>query len=134
MIYEPKPFIMEILTKTIGRFLFAIPFLVFGVFHFMDGSGMVGMVPGWVPGGLFWVYLTGIALIAAAISIMLRMMDYLAAVLLGILLLIFVLTIHLPAVAGGNDGQMPSLLKDLALAGAAWFYAGYAAKDAPAAK
>ncbi len=125
---------MEILTKTVGRFLFGIPMLLFGVFHFMDGSGMVQVVPAWIPGGLFWVYLTGIALIAAGISILFRMMDYLAAVLLGVLLLIFALTIHLPAVAGGNDAQMPNLLKDLALAGAAWFYAGYAAKDAPAAK
>jgi putative oxidoreductase len=44
--------------------------------------------------------------------------------LLGVLLLIYALTIQLPQVMGGDQMAMGNLLKDLALAGAAFFYSG----------
>ena len=112
------------LTK-IGRFLLALPMAVFGILHFIGADGMAGMVP--IPGGVIWVYITGIALIAAAVSIIIQKKARLASTLLAILLLIFVFAIHLPGVmAGGDGGQMSmmSLLKDLAIAGGALIYAG----------
>lgn len=120
---------MDVLTKTIGRFIFALPFLVFGVLHFMNSEGMAGMVPGFIPGGVFWVYLTGIALIAASLSMMVQKLDKLAGVLLGVMLLIFALTIHLPMVLDGDQSAMSNLLKDFSLGGAAWLYAGFVAKS-----
>jgi putative oxidoreductase len=111
------------LTK-IGRFLLAIPMAIFGIFHFMGAEGMSKMVP--IPGGAIWVYVTGVALIAAAVAIIMQKKARLAAGLLAILLLVFVLAIHLPAVmAGGDGGQMSmmSLLKDIAIAGGALVYA-----------
>ena len=111
----------------LGKYLFAIPMLVFGLFHFMSASDMAGMVP--IPGGVFWIYLTGVALVAAAVSMVIGKMDKLAAVLLGLMLLIFALSIHLPAVAGGDQSAMPMLLKDVALAGGALMYASGLAKD-----
>ncbi len=109
----------------IGRFLLALPMIVFGLLHFMGADKMAGMVP--VPGGVIWVYVSGIALVAAGVAIILQKKARLAAALLAILVLIFVLTIHLPAVlAGGDGGQMAmaGLLKDLAIAGGALIYAG----------
>ena len=106
----------------IGKYLFAIPFAIFGLFHFMNAEAMAPMVP--VPGGVFWVYLVGVALIAAAASIAMRKKSGLASMLLGALLLVFVLTIHLPAVLGGDQMSMGQLLKDLALAGASFYYSG----------
>jgi uncharacterized membrane protein len=108
----------------IGRVLFALPLAVFGLFHFLNGGQMAGMVPSYFPGGVIWVYLTGAALIAAAVSIIMNKMNKLSGLLLGIMLVIFALTIHLP----GGQASMPSLLKDLALAGAA-FYFSSTAKD-----
>ncbi len=119
---------MDVLSKTIGKYLFAIPFLIFGVFHFMSAGDMAGMVPGWIPGGVFWIYLTGIALIAAAVSMVINFYDKLGAFLLGVMLLIFALTIHLPGALEGNQLPMTMLLKDLAMAGGAWIYAGYVAQ------
>jgi len=49
------------LLPTAGRFLYALPMAVFGIMHFMNGSAMSGMVP--IPGGVFWVYVTGAALV-----------------------------------------------------------------------
>ncbi|MDX1628108.1 MAG: DoxX family protein [Fulvivirga sp.] len=108
--------------STVGRFLYAIPMAVFGLFHFMNASQMAGMVP--IPGGEIWVYITGAALLAAAISIMIQKKASLATLLLGVMLLIFALSIHLPSVMGGDQNAMPNLLKDTALAGAAFFMSG----------
>lgn len=114
----------------IGRYLYALPFGVFGLFHFMNASQMAGMVP--IPGGVFWVYLTGLAMLAASVAIIIETKARLAAILLGVLLLIYVLSIHLPAVIGGEmQPAMQNLLKDLALAGGAWFIAGSFEGESP---
>ena len=43
---------MKILTTTIARIIFAIPFLIFGLNHFMKADMMAGMVPSFLPGGV----------------------------------------------------------------------------------
>jgi uncharacterized membrane protein len=110
--------------KDKGRIVFAIPFAMFGMMHLIMANNFVGMVPSWVPGGVFWVYVTGIALMAAAISIISKKQIYLASILLTVLLGVFVMTIHLPAVFGGDQMAMGSLLKDMSLAGGALLIAG----------
>jgi len=107
-----------------GRILFALPFAVFGLMHFMAAGDMAGMVPSWVPGGVYWVYLTGLALIAATVAIITKKHISLAALLLGVLMFTFVLTIHLPAVMGGNQMAMSNVLKDFSLGGAALMISG----------
>lgn len=116
---------MNLLTDKVSKYLYAIPFIVFGLFHFMNASGMAGMVP--IPGGVFWVYLTGIAHLAAAISIIIGKKTRLAGLLLGVMLIIFALSVHLPEIissGGQNAGSMTNFLKDIALAGGAWVIAG----------
>jgi putative oxidoreductase len=107
----------------LGRLLYAIPIAVFGLFHFMNADGMAGIVP--IPGGVIWVYLTGLALIAAAVSIIIQKKASLATMLLGVMLLIFALSIHLPALIGGDQSVMPNLLKDIALSGAAFYMSAH---------
>lgn len=104
---------------TIGRFVFALPFAVFGLMHLMSANDMAGMVPSFVPGGVFWVYLTGIALIAATVSLVMKKHIYWAGISLAALMIVFVLSIHLPSVIGGNMMAMVSILKDTSLAGGA---------------
>ena len=114
----------------IGKYLFALPMAVFGILHFMNASAMASMAPF---GGQVMVYLTGAGLLAAAVSLIIGKLDKLAALLLGIMLLIFALSIHLPGVINAADDQamgmsMSNLLKDLALSGGAFAY-GLLAKD-----
>ena len=92
-----------------GKYLYAIPFIVFGFFHFMGAEQMAGMVP--IAGGAIWVYVTGVCLIAAGVAMLIGKMDKLAALLLGVLLIVFALSIHSKAAMDGNASQ---LLKDLA--------------------
>jgi len=112
---------MDALPK-VGRFLFAIPMAIFGVFHFMNGQMMVGMVP--IPGGIAWVYLTGLALIAAAVAILMGKQAVLATRLLALFLILTALTVHLRMVMAGNQDAMPNVLKDIALAGGALILSG----------
>lgn len=108
----------------LGKYLYAIPFAIFGVFHFMNARGMAEMMS--PPGGEVMVYITGAALIAATVSMLIGKYDKLATVLLGVMLILFALILHLSAAMEGNA---TNFLKDLALAGAAWMYAGNLARD-----
>lgn len=105
----------------LGKILFCIPFLAFGIMHLMSGSQMAGMVPSYFPGGVAWIYITGLAQILAVVSILSGKQAKLASTLLAVMLLIFVLTVHLPSVMDPVTQQMAmsGLLKDLGLAGAA---------------
>ena len=103
----------------IGKYVFASVFLVFGAMHFMAAGDMTGMVPSYMPGGVLWVYLTGVANIAYALAIYTGRYAKLASQLMALMLAIFVATIHLPAVMGGDMTAMSMVLKDLGLAAGA---------------
>lgn len=119
---------MNTLTKPVARILYGLPYIVFGFMHFANGSAMVGMVP--IPGGIFWVYLTGLALIAAAVSFTFNKYVYWAGLGLAVFLALTALTVHLPAVIGGNMNNLTTgLLKDIMLAGAALYFAGAAQRN-----
>ena len=116
---------MQGLTTTVARIIFAIPFGIFGLFHFMNAPDMATeFVPSFIPGGEFWVYLTGLGLVLACVSLLIQKQMRLACLLLAAMLGIFVLTIHLPGLMEGKEIAMPMLLKDLGLAGGALTYAG----------
>ena len=117
---------MTFLTGIFARVLFAIPLLVLGLNHFLATEQMRGIVPGFLPASTFWIYLTGGCLIAAGLAIITRARARLAALLLAVLLGIFVIAVHLPALFNEEMRQMAkvALLKDTSLAAAALFLAG----------
>jgi len=111
----------------IGKYIFAIPFLVFGILHFAGAEDMAAMAPG----GKIMVYLTGLALIAAAISIFIGKLDKLACVLLAVMLVLIIVLVHAPGLGDEATMQMSmsNTLKDLGLAGGALLCAGGAKDD-----
>lgn len=117
---------MTVLTSKVARIIFAIPFALFGLNHLMMAGKMVGMVPSFIPGGILWVYIIGLLLIAGAVSIFLRKFDYIGALVLAGLLAIFILTIHLPGLFKPETQQMSMIMffKDLGLLGGALLVAG----------
>ncbi len=108
---------------TISRlaiYILAIVMIVFGINHFINPQSYLIFVPSYLPGGIIWVYIAGVAFILAAIAFIVRRMVELAAYLLAAMLLIFVLTIHVPNYMNAGDQDMKqlalvNLLKDLAL-------------------
>lgn len=111
------------LTYRIGRLLFALPFGIFGIIHFLTGSDLAGMVPDFIPGDIVWVYLTGTALIGSSVCIVAQIQVRRVSLLLSLMLLIFALTIHLPELMMETPNALPNLLKDLSLSGGALFLA-----------
>jgi putative oxidoreductase len=109
----------------IGRIMFALPMIVFGFGHFSDANTMSGLVPAYFPMPVMWVYATGAALILAAISILIQKMAQLSALLLGIMLLVFALTIWLPGMTSGDQAAMSSFMKDIAMAGGAFIISAH---------
>ena len=110
--------------KKLGKYLYIAPIAIFGLMHFAMGSQMNGMVPSWLPFPTFWVYFTGLSLIAAAVALIINKKAKLAMTLLGIELLIFVVFIHVMAVVGGDQQAITMVLKDLSMAGGAFYIAG----------
>ena len=105
----------------LGKILFCVPFLAFGIMHLMNANQMAAWVPSYFPGGVVWIYITGLAELAAAVSILSGKQTKLATLLLAVMLIIFVITIHLPGISDPvtQQASMAGLLKDLGLAGAA---------------
>jgi uncharacterized membrane protein len=81
---------------SLGRISIAVPMAVFGAEHLISARTIMNAVPAWMPGRLFWTYFVGIALIAAALSILCRVRIRLSATLLGVMLFLFVALIHVP--------------------------------------
>jgi hypothetical protein len=73
-----------------GPYLFALSSIVFGVTHFLILRFIASLVLAWIPGGLFWAYLTGSAFIAAGISIATGVMARWGVFWLGIMFLLCV--------------------------------------------
>jgi len=110
----------------VGCFLFAISLVIFGVQHFMYAKFVATLVPAWIPARLFWAYFVGAAFFATTLSLITRVMARLAATLLGIMFLIFVVTTHIPRVAAArsNGNEWTSAFVALAMAGSAFIIAG----------
>lgn len=111
-----------------GKYFYAIPFIFFGVFHFTGASDMARMFFGDCPIGIHLVYVSGLALLLAGISIIINKKARLAVLLLALLLFIIIVSLHIPGMMNAADEMamqlsMTALLKDLALMGAALSYA-----------
>ncbi|MDH4199732.1 MAG: DoxX family protein [Spirochaetia bacterium] len=122
---------MNILTGRIAQILFALPMIFFGVSHFMNASGMAGMVP--LPGGIVWVYVTGACLIAGALAIISGQLVSLSAFLLGVMIFIFAFSLHMVGFIRAADEHMKmvemiAFLKDISIAAGAWVISGSSKK------
>jgi len=109
----------------LGRLFFAIPLAVFGSEHFTITANVATLVPRWIPAHTFWVYLVGVAFICAALSIAVLVQARLAASLVGMTLLIFVLVMDMPGVIAqpGNRFFWALALRQLAFSGGAFAFA-----------
>jgi uncharacterized membrane protein len=110
----------------LGPVFVASPLAVFAAEHFAGPRLMEQMVPPWMPVRFFWVYFVGMALIAAAISLVAMKFVRLSATMLGVLFFTFVLTIYLPFAIRhpSNRLGLNFVLRESSFAGGAWALAG----------
>jgi putative oxidoreductase len=110
------------IVSRVAIYLLSIVLFAFGVFHFLHPRDLLLFLPEFLPGGIIWVYLVGAAFILVALSFFTNKMVKLAAYLLAGLLIIFILTIHLPNYINANNPEskqmaLINLLKDTAIVG-----------------
>lgn len=107
----------------LGRVLFALPFGIMGLNHFLMTNIFVGMMSSFIPGSAFTVLLTGALLIVASISIILNKNLRIVSFGLAGLLFIFIVTIHIPGLFNTDpkfvQTSLIELLKDTGLMGSA---------------
>jgi uncharacterized membrane protein len=111
---------------TLGRLFFAAPMAVFASQHFTNTRAVSLIVPSWLPGHLFWTYLVGTSLIAAALSIVVKKQAQLAATLLATMLIMFVFLLHTPNIVAkpADVLRWATGFRDLAFIGGALAFAG----------
>jgi uncharacterized membrane protein len=105
----------------LGAVFLAVSISVFATEHFTAAKILAGMVPGWIPGHLFWALFVGICLISAALSIAARKYAGIAAGLLSLMTLLFVFLIHIPNIVNAPATRLLWVvgLRDLAFSGGA---------------
>jgi uncharacterized membrane protein YphA (DoxX/SURF4 family) len=108
-----------------GRLLFGISMIVFGVQHFMYASFLATLVMAWLPAHLFWIYLTGTAMVAAGLAITTAIQARVAGILLGVMFLLWVMLLHTPRVLAAihNHDELTSLFVALAFSGSSFIFA-----------
>ena len=119
-----------------GRLFYAVPMAVFAGEHFTVGQFMAPMIPSWIPAHLFWTYFVGVALVAAALSMVVKKYSQLAATLLGIMIFLFVVLLHIPRVVGNPRDRIAwaVAVRDLSFSGGAFAFAGAQSKPASPGK
>lgn len=107
--------------------LFLGGFLILGgIQHFVYADFVAKLIPAWIPSPYFWVYFTGIALIAGGVGMLVPRTARLAALWSGIMMLLWVVLLHIPrAFADLHDiGETSGVFEALALSGAAFILSG----------
>jgi uncharacterized membrane protein len=115
----------------VARFLIAISIGVFGIDQYLNPTFAAGIpqegpvfvtMPDWIPGHVFWAYLTGTIFLVCAIGLTTRKYARSAATFLGLTVLALALFVYLPiTIAKAPDvaNGLNYLAIHLALAGTA---------------
>lgn len=96
---------MSIVTRRLGRTLFAFGWIGLGLTHFVFRDFIAGRAPGWPegwPGQAAFAYLTGTAFVLSGVAVLSGKWARKAAVLTGILVAAWALARHVPVLAGAG--------------------------------
>jgi uncharacterized membrane protein YphA (DoxX/SURF4 family) len=107
-----------------ARWMLGLSPIVFGLGHLMNVPVIVRFVPHWVPFGIFWTVLTGIAFVLAGSAIVSGIRDLLAARLLMLMLFLFELMVEIPPVFVQPHNQVAwgGAMYNLTAIGACWIF------------
>src|SRR6266699_3015674 len=83
-----------------SRYLLAFALIVFGIAHFQVLTFIASMVPGWIPWHWFWTVFFGVAFISAGVSFATGYLQRWAALGVGLMFALWLVTIHMPSLLG----------------------------------
>lgn len=103
-------------------YLLSVVLVLFGIFHFLYPRDLLVYVPPSLPGGIYWAYIVGSAFVLVGLSFMTNQYVKFTGYLMAVMLLIFILSIHVPNFMNAGDKEMRqfaliNILKDLAIMG-----------------
>jgi uncharacterized membrane protein YphA (DoxX/SURF4 family) len=112
-----------------SRVVFGVSMVLFGWQHFMYAQFLVGLVQTWLPAHAFWIYFTGTAMMVAGAAIATGILARVAGIWLGIMFVLWFLTLHLPRVLAAihNQDEITSMFVALAFGGTSLVFAASAA-------
>jgi uncharacterized membrane protein YphA (DoxX/SURF4 family) len=110
-----------------ARWMLGLPPITFGLGHLINLSAYGRFVPHWVPFGLFWVALTGIAFLLAGSAIISGIRDVLAARMLALMLFLFEFMVEIPPVFAHprSQGAWGGAVYNLTAIGVCWIFAEF---------
>jgi uncharacterized membrane protein len=95
----------------IGRVLYGVAMIIFGIQHFEVFKFIVGLVPAWIPFHKFWAVFTGIVFIVAGLAILFRRGMKAAGLALAAMFFGWLATLHIPlCIAAPRDADLRSSL------------------------
>ena len=106
----------------IAIYALSVVLIIFGIFHFLYPRDLLVYVPLSLVGGIIWAYIVGGAFIIVGLSFLTNQFVKFTSYILVIMLIIFILTIHVPNFMNAGDKEMRqwaliSILKDTAIVG-----------------
>lgn len=110
----------------VSRIFYAIGLIGIGIQHFIFADFIPVILPyrpAWIPGGPFWAYAMGAALIAAGAAIVFGIQARTVAVVTGCAILAVVMVDDIPAQLAGHPGSFSvwnNTFKALTMCGGAW--------------
>jgi uncharacterized membrane protein len=111
--------------RPLGAPLFCLFLILGGIQHFVYVDFVIKLVPEWIPGARYWVYFTGLALIAGGVGILVPRTSRLAATWVGIMILLWVVLLHIPRAIGLHSaGETAAIFEALAMSGVGFLLAG----------
>ena len=110
----------------LGKYFFALMLVIFGIDHFIYTEFVQTLVPGWIPGHLFWTYVAAVALIGSGLAIFINFKPRVISLLLATMLFIWLVVLHIPRAiavpATDNGNEWTSVFECLAFCGMAILY------------
>lgn len=109
----------------IARVIYGLAMIAFGLSHFAYLGNTASLVPGWLPGHVYWAYFTGSAYLAAGVAVLVGLYGRLAAAFSAVQMGGFTLLVWVPVVAKGtHDPSMwGEFVVSMALAASGWVMA-----------
>jgi len=120
----------------IGRLLFGMCLIIFGLAHFFYLKFTADMVPAWLPPSQnFWVYATAVGHLAAGVAMLSGILVRVAGMLLTAMFVVFGILVHVPAVYldPHSHNNWTENAINFALIGSAWVIAASFPSRKPAA-
>ncbi len=110
------------IVSRISIYLLSVVLIIFGIFHFLYPRDLLVYVPLSLVGGIKWAYVVGAAFVLVGLSFLTNQYVKFTSYLLVVMLIIFILTIHVPNYMDAGDRDMRqmaliNILKDTAIAG-----------------